>query len=196
MASQHLHAGVADAVGGVAVHADAGLGTGGAESGMARDILRCGDASDALLGLFAVCDDLVAPGHEDHLPRPEGHRGDAVSDHVEPVERSLLRDGIHSRDEEIRHQGPAAYFEPFGAGHRGVEPVEEREPGVFPEPLDDSGRPHRHRVSERYDFRRGGLHGGPDDVKRLGGVAHGLDIEMVAAQGGCAGKDLFSVHGR
>ena len=186
----------ADAVGRKTVGTDAGFGAGGAESRVSGDVLRSGDAPDALFGLVARVDDLVASGDEDDLPGSERHGSDAVSDHVEPVERSLGGDCVYARDEEVGHQGLAADFEPFGAGHRGVETVEQRPVAVRAEPFDDSSFAHCHRVSEGYDLRGFGPDDGPDLFEGLLRGCDDVRLEMVAAQRFGARMEFFTVcHG-
>ena len=104
---------------------------------------------------------------------------------------SLLRHGVHARDEKVRQQRAAADFQPLLVGLRGVEPVEQRQPPVAPQPLDDARSAHRHGVAERHELRVFGLHDGLHQGEGRFGVLHRLGLETVSPQRRGAGFRFF-----
>ena len=91
----------ADGVGGLAVHAGAGLGAGGGEA-EALGVGGSGHIARPLHGAVHIVADLVNAHDQNDLLRPVGDGGDPVGVAVDVHQHAVLGDGVGAGEEHVR----------------------------------------------------------------------------------------------
>ena len=157
-------------------------------------VLRGRDGADPLFGRFAGRCNLVASHDQQYFARPEGDRGDAVADHIEPQQGTVFRDGVYTGNEEIGQQALAPDFQLLRPRHRRVETVEQAVVAVPMQVIDDTCGFHRHRIPETDRFRGGGPNFFPQNLPGLFGRCGDPGFESAPDEIPAAAFQCF-VHG-
>ena len=114
---------------------------------MPCDILRACDFTHAIFSLGLCRHEFVVACQQNDVSGPEDDGGDTISDHIDPVERTVIRHGVYAGHEEVRRETQPSDLELLGACHVGIESIDEGIAGLRSQFIDNSGCTESYGVS-------------------------------------------------